>query len=98
MAVAQLALVDDEPDTQVADVEDLPMQVRTVDDDGLMRWHRWLPGSNGSETACGNLVDHHLILGTRYETCSGEMCPDCFTARELVKAALANAAERGRNR
>lgn len=106
MAHAHLALVTDEPDTEVIDVDDPPsralsvevvMQVKLVDEDGPMRWHRWLAGSNGRETACGVIVDQRLQQGIRYETCEGDLCPECFTARELVKAALANTAARRRN-
>ena len=94
MATA-LAYAEDE--TRVVEIEEPPMQVRILDGDGTQLWHRWLPGSNGSETACGEPVENSLTLGLRNETCAGEMCPECFTPRELVKATLANAAAR-RNR
>lgn len=99
MVAARLALVPYVADTEVIDLpaEDPEMQVRILDDDGALRWHRWLPGSNGGETACGNLVDQRLTQGTRYPVCEGDLCPECFTVRELVKANLANAAARRRN-
>lgn len=100
MATARLALVPYEADAEVVEVapaEEPEMQVLILDDDGVLRWHRWLAGSNGGETACGNTVNQRHTHGTRYPVCIDELCPDCFTAREVVKAVLANSASRRRN-
>lgn len=93
MATAQLALVPYDRDTEVVDVENLQMHVQIIDDDGIPTWHRPLAGSCETETACGDPIESKWVLAHRVEKLEGRMCEHgCFSARELVKAALVNAA------
>lgn len=99
VALRLVPLVVDEVDTVVvdpADPEEDVMQVKLLDEDGVERWHRWMPESNGSSTACGLSVPGGHNRGTRYPVCIGELCEHCFTVFELTRAAIANAAERRR--
>lgn len=75
------ALAYDEPDVEVAEVEDITMQILLLDEDGRQRWHKKAVG--GLMSACGDVIDYRLAEH-RIESYDGHLCVRCFTPFELA--------------